>query len=78
MGNRNNKQCIIALPTPTYAMRSAELLKAYGISAQVVKLDPSVTRKGCGNGITLSCNALLRARDILLDHSIPVSETAGG
>ncbi len=73
MANINNR-CIIALPSVTYAMRSSELLTEYGILSKVVKLDSSLTKKGCANGIELDCRTSAKAKGILINHSIPVSE----
>ena len=77
MANINNR-CIIALPSVTYAMRSSELLGVYGITSKVIKLDSSLTKKGCANGIELNCRYLPKAKGILLNASMPISETAGG
>lgn len=77
MGKRNNR-CLLALPSVTYAMRASELLKNYGIDSRVLSLDPSMTKKGCANGIETDCKNLLRAKNILLDRNIPISEIRGG
>lgn len=75
MGKRN--MCIFALPSVTYAMRASELLKHYGIYSRVINLDPAATQKGCANGIETECKNLVRAKNILLDQNIPISEIAG-
>ena len=77
MGKRKDF-CIFALPSVTYAMRASELLENYGIYARVISLDPSVTKKGCANGIETQRRYMERVKNILLDHSIPISEIAGG
>ena len=77
MGKRNSQRCILALPSVTYAMRASELLESYGISSRVTALEPYMTKKGCANGIETDCRNLIRAKNILLDNNIPVSETAG-
>ncbi|MBE6573951.1 MAG: DUF3343 domain-containing protein [Ruminococcaceae bacterium] len=78
MGKRNSQSCILALPSVTYAMRASELLKKYNISSRVISLEPYMTKKGCANGIELDCRVMSRARSILMDNNIPVSEATGG
>ncbi|MBR5516084.1 MAG: DUF3343 domain-containing protein [Clostridia bacterium] len=77
MGKRNN-MCALALPSLTYAMRASELLKSNGIYSRVITLDPSVTKKGCTNGIETECKQIARAKAILIDRSIPIGEISGG
>ena len=68
-----NKGCIISLPTETYAISAQRLLADKGITARVVKTDPTATKRGCSVGIETDCRYTARARAILIDHSIPVS-----
>lgn len=68
-----NNGCIISLPTETYAMSAQKLLAANGITARVVKTDPSATKKGCNVGLEVDCRVMAKAKGILLNHSIPVS-----
>ncbi len=77
MGLKNNN-CIFALPSVTYAMRAKELLALRSVSAKVVSLDSRMTKKGCANGIEISCRHMGQAKEILLNASIPISEISGG
>lgn len=72
MVNSNNR-CIISLPSETYAMSAQKLLSVNGISARVVKTDPSASKKGCTVGIEVDCRHKVRAKGVLISHSIPLS-----
>ncbi len=70
---KTNNGCIIPLPSETYAMSAQKLLSGYGIASRMVKIDPSVSKKGCSVGIETDCGYITKAKGILLNHSIPVS-----
>lgn len=78
MGNRNSQKVLFALPSVTYALRSAQLLNKYNIYATQLTIDPRLTGKGCTNGIGVERRDMQRARDILIDNNIPISRVIGG
>ncbi len=78
MAVQNSPPCVIALSSVTYAIQASKLLKNEKIYSRVVQLDSSRTKKGCANGIELDCAQLSRAKRILYQRGIPISETVGG
>ena len=57
--------CIIAVPSMTMAQKAGRVLSSHGLSARVVNIDPSITKHGCGYGISISCRDLAEAKRIL-------------
>ncbi len=49
------KPCTAAIGSLTIAMKALSVLEQADLSARIVKLDPSMTRKGCAYGIEYSC-----------------------
>ena len=47
--------CTAAIGSLTIAMKALAALEKAGITARIVKLNPSMTRKGCAYGIEYSC-----------------------
>ena len=72
MGYKNSQKSLFALPSATYALRAGEILAKQGISSKTVTLDHKMSKKGCTYGIELDYRVASRAKDILIDHSIPV------
>ena len=56
--------CIITVKSITYALKGEALLKRNGIPCKVVKTE-GLGNGGCKYGISLSCNGLNTALDIL-------------
>lgn len=50
--------CTAALSSLTYAIKAERILAELGVSARVVKLDASVSRRGCEYGISFDCRDL--------------------
>lgn len=47
--------CILAMKTQTAAERARRIAVMEKIPAEVVSIDPSVTRRGCSIGIRVPC-----------------------
>lgn len=47
--------CIATMKSMTQAMRARAALEARGVRCEIVSLDPSLTRRGCGYGVRFSC-----------------------
>lgn len=59
-------------------MKGQQLLLDVGITAKIVKLDASKTRRGCAYGMEFACADLKRARAVLGAAHLPVSEYRNG
>lgn len=68
------ERCIIAVSSITYGMKGQELLHGDGISAEVIKLQASRTKRGCAYGIAISCQMQYAATRLLSQNGIPFSE----
>lgn len=68
------ERCIIAVSSITYGMKGQELLHGDGISAEVIKLQASRTRRGCAYGIAIPCQMQHAATRLLSQSGIPFSQ----
>ncbi|MBR6514012.1 MAG: hypothetical protein IKT46_04165 [Clostridia bacterium] len=68
---KSNDRCMIYLPSQTYAISAAKLLRLKGIGASEVKETDS--KRGCINGVAVSCRDTAAAKQILISYSIPIS-----
>ena len=73
-------RCTAAMSSLTHCMRAQRLLLSEGLESTIVKLDSSLTKKGCAYGIEFSCNLKREVRSILSRANLPVSQyiDAGG
>ena len=67
-------RCTAAMSSLTHCMRAQRLLLSEGIESTIVKLDSSLTKKGCAYGIEFSCNLKREVRSILSRANLPVSQ----
>lgn len=69
--------CIIAMRSQTYASRGKRTLAGCGISAEIVSIDPSLTKHGCAYGLEIygDCAA---AQTCLSSHRVPYGDILGG
>ncbi|MBQ8214694.1 MAG: DUF3343 domain-containing protein [Clostridia bacterium] len=51
----NDKGCVIAMSSMTYALRAEGLLKSRGMRVRIIKLPQGRTKKGCTYGLEMSC-----------------------
>lgn len=70
--------CIIAMRSNTAAQKAARILTAQKIPCSTVNIDPSITRRGCGYGIELSCRHLADARRMLERKHVEYGDIIGG
>lgn len=70
-------ECIIAMKNQTSAERARRAAAFERIYADVVSIDPSVTRRGCSLGIRLPCSEVDRMKMILEKKNIPYGDVIG-
>ncbi len=70
--------CKIPQSSVTWAMKIKRLFDLHGISCEVVRLDPSETKRGCGYGVRFDCVHLAAAEALLHKNGIVYSQTIGG
>ena len=61
-------ECILTMKSATAAERARRTASEMRISAQIVSLDPSVTKYGCAYGIRFPCTETGRMR-LALDRN---------
>lgn len=71
------KDCILAMKTQTSAERARRIAVMEKIDAEVVSIDPSVTRRGCSIGIRLPCSQVTALQEMLDRRKIPYGDVIG-
>lgn len=66
--------CAIALKSMTYAIKAKKALNDYYINADIIKLEPSMTKKGCAYGVKFDCVNLNSAQEALKKWAIKYTE----
>lgn len=66
--------CVIALKSMTYAIKAKKALNDYYIDAEIVKLEPSMTKKGCAYGVRFDRVNLTQAQEALKKWSVRYTE----
>lgn len=69
--------CVIALKSQTAAERARRVAMYERIRAEVVSIDPSITRRGCSMGIRLPCSDVERMKTALSKSNIPYGDVIG-
>ena len=72
------KNCTAAIGALTLAMKAQSALAEAGISGRIVKLDPSMTRRGCAYGIEYPCEEHKAVRSAFNAAKISVSNYIKG
>ena len=72
------KSCTAAIGSITLAMKAHSALTGAGINGKIVKLDPSMTRRGCAYGIEYSCDDHKAVRSAFNTAKISVSSYIKG
>lgn len=72
------KQCTAALGSLTYAIKAQRALAQENLGCEIVKLDASMTRRGCAYGIEFSCTDLRSVRAVMNKEQIPVTHYING
>ena len=70
--------CILTFRSQTAAAKAARYLKKTGIPVRIVSVDPSVTAKDCGWGITVECGSANGIKIKLDEKGIPYGEVLSG
>jgi hypothetical protein len=70
--------CIIAMQSATMAKKAERALNAVRIPCNTVSIDPSVTKRGCGYGVSMGCSFLSEAVRVLERKNITHGEVIGG
>ncbi|MBE6626946.1 MAG: DUF3343 domain-containing protein [Ruminococcaceae bacterium] len=70
-------ECIIAMKSQTSAERARRAAVFERIYADVVSIDPSVTRHGCSLGIRLPCSEVERMKIVMDKKNIPYGDVIG-
>lgn len=53
--NKNYGDCIAVIGSVTQAMRAKSVLESRGLRAEVIKVDSTVTGRGCAYGLMYPC-----------------------
>ena len=69
--------CVIGMKSPTLAERARRAASCERIPAEVVSIDPAVTRRGCSFGLRLSCSDTDRLKAALRARNIPFGDVIG-
>ena len=72
------RSCTAAIGSLTLAMKAASALGAEGLDGKIVKLDPTMTRRGCAYGIEYSCEKHKAVRSAFNAAKISVSSYIKG
>ena len=62
--------CIIAMRSQTYAAKGKRVLGKSGIRANIVSIDPTLTKNGCAYGLRIAGKSCHAAVGILDDHHV--------
>ena len=66
--------CVVALKSMTYAIKTKRVLEDSYIDSEIIKLEPSMTKKGCSYGVKFNCVNLDSATNAIRRYSIKYSE----
>ena len=66
--------CVAALKSMTIALKAKKALKEFNIEAEIIKLEPNMTQKGCAYGIKFDCFNLYNAESALSFKKIKYTE----
>ena len=67
------KQCTAALESLTYAIKAQRALAEAEIPCEIVKLDASMTRRGCAYGVEFPCSEQRSVRAVMNAENITVT-----
>ena len=66
--------CAIALKSMTYAIKAKKALNDSYINAEIIKLSPNMTKKGCAYGVKFDCVNQSAVLDALRKWSVKYTE----
>ena len=67
------KNCTAAIGSLTLAMKAHAALEQAELSSKIVKLEPSMTKRGCAYGVEYPCEIHRSVRSAFTAAKIPVS-----
>ena len=62
--------CIITFKSLTSAQQAGHVLSSLGIFSSIVSVDPSLTKRGCSYGVSVSCSRINDVKYILEKNSV--------
>ncbi len=74
----NDTYCTAALASLTYAMKAQRVLSSAGLNSDIVKLDSSKTKHGCGYGVRFFCDSTDAVKRALRSGGITVRQYVSG
>lgn len=66
--------CLASLKSMTYAIKAKKVLSQHNIQSEIIKLDSSLTQKGCLYGITFDCSSIYAVENILKNNNVKYSQ----
>ena len=72
------KICTAAIGSLTHTIGAQRALSEAGIHGTIVKLDASMTRRGCAYGVEFACEDGRAVRSVMNANKISVSNYFGG
>ena len=66
--------CIAPLKSMTHAIKAKNALSDYYIEAEIIKLEPNMTKKGCAYGVRFNCVNLSSAQEAFNKWSVKYTE----
>lgn len=66
--------CVASMKSITIALKAKKALKEFNIDSEIIKLEPSMTEKGCAYGIKFDCINLYPAENALQFKKIKYTE----
>lgn len=69
--------CIIGMRSQTAAERARRAASGEKLRAEVVSVDPSVTKRGCSLGLRVNCSDVQRITEMLDKRNIPYGDVIG-
>ena len=66
--------CIIALKSNTFAQKAKRILQSNGIKAEIMRLEPNLTKNGCSYGVSLPCDSLYLSETLLNQNRLKYTE----
>ena len=69
--------CIIAMKSQTMAEKARRIAASEKIRAEIVSVDPSLTRHGCSLGLMLDCTEAKKLTPILAKRNIAHGDIIG-
>ena len=57
--------CIASFKSMTYAIKAQKALSKYYINSEIIKLEASITKKGCAYGLKFDCMNLYAAQNAM-------------